>query len=82
MLLVFLLKYKLHPEPSSFNFFFSYGMAVYNFNVFYILTAPAGHLVEQISKSIANKITLHTCFFLENSAVLWYFTLKIISKSY
>lgn len=28
MLLVFLLKYKLHPEPSSFNFFFSYGMAV------------------------------------------------------
>ena len=24
----FLLKYKLHPEPSSFNFFFSYGMAV------------------------------------------------------
>ena len=29
MLLVFLLKYKLHPEPSSFNFFFSYGMAVY-----------------------------------------------------
>ncbi len=54
----------------------------YNFNVFYILTAPAGHLVEQISKSIANKITLHTCFFLENSAVLWYITLKIISKSY
>ena len=40
----------------------------YNFNVFYILTASAGHLVEQISKSIANKITLHTCFFLENSA--------------
>ena len=31
MLLVFLLKYKLHPEPSSFNFFFSYGMAVKNF---------------------------------------------------
>ena len=31
MLLVFLLKYKLHPEPSSFNFFFSYGMAVINF---------------------------------------------------
>ena len=28
MLLVFLLKYKLHPETSSFNFFFSYGMAV------------------------------------------------------
>ena len=26
--LFFLLKYKLHPEPSSFNFFFSYGMAV------------------------------------------------------
>ena len=28
--LFFLLKYKLHPEPSSFNFFFSYGMAVIN----------------------------------------------------
>ena len=27
----FLLKYKLHPEPSSFNFFFSYGMAVNHF---------------------------------------------------
>ena len=32
MLLVFLLKYKLHPEPSSFNFFFSYGMAVIFFH--------------------------------------------------
>ena len=32
MLLVFLLKYKLHPEPSSFNFFFSYGMAVKYFD--------------------------------------------------
>ena len=29
--LFFLLKYKLHPEPSSFNFFFSYGMAVHFF---------------------------------------------------
>ena len=30
--LFFWLKYKLHPEPSSFNFFFSYGMAVIFFN--------------------------------------------------
>ena len=30
----FLLKYKLHPEPSSFNFFFSYGMAVKSFHSF------------------------------------------------
>ena len=39
MLLVFLLKYKLHPEPSSFNFFFSYGMAVFIFHIpTYIIT--------------------------------------------
>ena len=32
----FLLKYKLHPEPSSFNFFFSYGMAVAFIEIFYL----------------------------------------------
>ena len=35
--MVFLLKYKLHPEPSPFNFFFSYGMAVKSKDIMLVL---------------------------------------------